>query len=63
MVDVEAVEDLTFDVTDAVAEAAQAEGVTAGTTQEQALEIAVGTEEHWEMKVGRPVVAVLVAVV
>ena len=44
--------------------ATQDEGVTtAGTTQEQALEIAVGTDEHCVTKVGRPVVSVLTAVV
>jgi hypothetical protein len=44
--------------------ATQYEGVTAaGTTQEQALEIAVGTDEHCVTKVGRPVVTVLTAVV
>ena len=45
-------------------DATQDEGFTgAGTTQEQALEIADGIEEHCDTKVGRPVVAVLVAVV
>ena len=44
--------------------ATQDEGVTvAGTTQEQALEIAVGTDEHCVTKLGRPVVSVLTAAV
>ena len=44
--------------------ATQDEGVEgAGTTQEQALEMAEGIEEHWLTNVGSPVVAVLVAAV
>lgn len=51
-------------VEDEVEDAAHDEGETAaGTTQEQALEIAVGIEEHCVTNVGSPVVSVLIAVV